>query len=134
MTTHSKSICSLFVIVMIGMFATSDTVQAKKRTRINQWEREHANATPWNGAYRHQAYSTPLAVIVPPTAATHRLLGWGVSKTSFRHCTTSSNLVHHEHVKLATDHISPCRCTPAAATKLARTIFGVLGKTLLATR
>ena len=80
MTTNSKFICSLFVIVMIGMFATSDTAQAKKRDRIKQWERERANATPWNGAYRHQAYSTPLAVIVPPTATTYRSLGWGVSK------------------------------------------------------
>ena len=80
MTTNSKFICSLFVIVMIGMFATSDTAQAKKRHRVNQWERQRANVTPWNGAYRHQAYSTPLAVIVPPTAASSRLLGWGVSK------------------------------------------------------
>ena len=61
MTTNSKFICSVFVIVMIGMFATSDTVQAKKRHRVNQWERQRANVTPWNGAYRHQAYSTPLA-------------------------------------------------------------------------
>ncbi len=49
MTTNSKFICSVFVIVMIGMFATSDTVQAKKRHRVNQWERptRQRNTLEW---------------------------------------------------------------------------------------
>ena len=81
MTKHQKLAFSIFVVVLIGMFSMTDTAQAKKRHRMNQWERNHANATPWNGMYRHQASSTPLAVIVPPTAVTSRSWGWGVSKS-----------------------------------------------------
>ena len=32
----------------------------------------------WHGAYYHTAYGAPLALVVPPTAATHTEFGWGV--------------------------------------------------------
>ena len=80
MTKQKKLILGFFVVLMVSMCTATDTVQAKKRNRMNRWEREHANATPWNGMYHHQSHNTPLAIIVPPTAATSRSLGWGVSK------------------------------------------------------
>jgi len=43
-------------------------------------------------------------------------------------------LVHREHVKQVTGHLNPRPCTQAAAINTVRTIFGVLGKTLLAKR
>lgn len=35
----------------------------------------------WHRGYYHTAYGAPLALVVPPTAATHTEFGWGVGTT-----------------------------------------------------
>ena len=94
MTKQKKLILGFFVVLMVSMCTATDTVQAKKRNRMNRWEREHANATPWNGMYHHQSHNTPLAIIVPP------FIGMGC----FQECSnTVVPPVPTEYTAIATD-------------------------------
>ena len=47
------------------------------------WNCGHV-AQPWHGGYYHTAWGSPVALIVPPTAAAQTRWGWGVGQTTVR--------------------------------------------------
>ena len=50
-------------------------------TRTHAWNINQMNAYPWHGNYYHRQYGTPLALVVPPTAAYQTVYNWGVAQT-----------------------------------------------------
>ncbi|KAA5543676.1 hypothetical protein FYK55_10755 [Roseiconus nitratireducens] len=44
------------------------------------WAHNFAMDRPWHGAYYHQSYGQPTAVVVPPTAHMRQTYSWGVSQ------------------------------------------------------
>lgn len=48
----------------------------------HRWNRYHAQQTPWQGRYYHTDWGSPIALVVPPTAAFQTRWGWGVGQTT----------------------------------------------------
>ena len=53
-------------------------------TSADQWAYAHAANMPWHGSYYHTSYGTPVAMVLPPTAARSAAWGWGVTNTEVR--------------------------------------------------
>lgn len=43
--------------------------------------RYYAAQRPWHGAYSYTQWGSPVALVVPPTAAMHTSLSWGVAQS-----------------------------------------------------
>jgi hypothetical protein len=43
--------------------------------------RYYAAQRPWHGPYAYTQWGTPVALVVPPTAAMHTSLSWGVAQS-----------------------------------------------------
>ena len=76
----------LVLCLIAGAFLTlaghADQAKASPRRCIaNRHAARFAAVTPWHAGYYHTSWGQPLALVVPPTAATHREMGWGVSQS-----------------------------------------------------
>lgn len=91
MHKQSKFLLGVCLALFFSAFSLESEAQAGRRNRVMQsWERQHANQTPWNGAYGHQTTGVPVALIVPPTARSMRVFNWGVSQNII-------SPIHHQY-------------------------------------
>lgn len=44
------------------------------------WNAQAAATYPWHGAYYHQQYGSPVALVVPPNSHMRQTFSWGVSQ------------------------------------------------------
>lgn len=91
MHKQSKFWLGVCLALVFSAFSLESEAQAGRRNRLMQsWERQHAQQTPWNGAYGHQTTGVPIALIVPPTARSMRTFNWGVSRNTI-------SPIHHQY-------------------------------------
>ncbi|MEX1039608.1 MAG: hypothetical protein WDZ51_03185 [Pirellulaceae bacterium] len=89
------------------------------RTYANNASAYHAAQAPWHGAYAYQNYGTPLAQVVPPTAAMQSSYGWGVPSSRM---TPIHHQFNSQHPGGMTSH-GNLRLTPVQPTHTSQ--FGV---------
>lgn len=62
--------------------ALLSTSVASAGTPVSHWAaRRMAKRTPWHGKYYHTGWGSPVALVVPPTAAMQSHYSWGVGQT-----------------------------------------------------
>lgn len=76
-----KRILILAALVAAIGLAQGLTAQATEKTMMGAIADQRAAWYPWHGGYRHTAWGTPVALVVPPTAEFHTEYGWGVTNT-----------------------------------------------------
>lgn len=77
--TRTLSIAVLMAtLIAAGLTTSAEAGQPWSPTYANNAAAYHAAQAPWHGAYAYQNYGTPLAQVVPPTAAMQSHYGWGV--------------------------------------------------------
>ncbi len=71
---------SLFSALVVTGGSTATAGDPYAMTEV--WAHNFAMDRPWHGAYYHQQYGQPLALVVPPTAHMRQALSWGVSQNT----------------------------------------------------
>ena len=73
----------LLTVAALGMVAVglAGSAESRERGPIRGMAYRHAQSYAWHGGYYSAAWGTPVALVVPPTAATQTHWGWGVANT-----------------------------------------------------
>ncbi len=65
----------ILVLAVGALVLTASTVEAGGARR---YAYRYSQYRPWHGTYQHTAWGQPIALVVPPTAASMTDWGWGV--------------------------------------------------------
>ena len=75
---------TLQVAVAAAIFAVAGAAPAEAGNPYyaytDAWAAQAAATYPWHGAYYHQEYGAPVALVVPPTSHMRQTYSWGVSQ------------------------------------------------------
>ena len=74
---YSRTI--VFVAALLGGLVLADSAGAFERPLLPG--RRYAAMQPWHAGYVHPGWSSPVALVVPPTAENQTHYGWGVGST-----------------------------------------------------
>lgn len=84
-----KPLLAALATALLAVVA-SDAAAADRVPHGNQYSARFAQSRTWHGNYRQRHYQQPLALVVPPTASTQTVMGWGVGQTEIRS-------LHHQY-------------------------------------
>lgn len=68
----------ILAAALLGTLAWADSAGAFERPLVG---RRWAQTQPWHDGYTHAGWSSPVALVVPPTAEDQTHYGWGVGAT-----------------------------------------------------
>ena len=75
-----SSLLALAAVATLSIAAAGDAQAEHPYTYTDAWAAQAAATYPWHGAYYHQQYGTPVALVVPPTSHMRQTYSWGVSQ------------------------------------------------------
>lgn len=78
MIKHTLQVAVAAAILTVAVAAPAEAGNPYGYT--DAWAAQAAATYPWHGAYYHQQYGAPVALVVPPTSHMRQTYSWGVSQ------------------------------------------------------